>query len=106
MARKKWQLENMCRLVAICNQLGGGVYDGTAIGSEKLEKFRKAHVNVEKVIYYTFFEEEKESSERELRKLEILTAWNFPDRYGRLSDEERKINARLQKELDAIQEEE
>jgi len=106
MALKKWQRENMYRLQAACSDLGGGIYDGTAVSYQKLEKYRKAHGNVSKAIYYTLFEENKDASEREIRKLEILYKLCFPDRNGRLSEEELKINERLQKELDRLNGEE
>ena len=102
MALKKWQIENMSRLQHVCNQLGGGTFDGTAVGREKLEKYRKAHSRVSNAIYYTLFDENKEASGREIRNLEILHEWCFPDRNGRISEEELKLNERLQKELNRI----
>jgi len=89
----------MSRLQYVCNQLGGGRYDMTAVSREALEKYRRGHIYVANAIYYTLFDEDKGNAERAIKYLEILKKWNFPDRNGRLSDEEKEINNRLQQEL-------
>lgn len=91
----------MSRLQYVCNQLGSGVYDMTAVSREALEKYRKAHSRAARAIYYTLFDEDKKAAEQEIRYLEILKKWNFPDRNGNLSDEEKEINEKLQEELNS-----
>lgn len=93
---KKWQKEVIGSLYEFTNDVGS-VSDLTAIGTKRLTACAKANQQVSLIIAAAFFEQNKDKTEQLLRELELLTHWNFPDKNGRMSDEEKQLNDRYEK---------
>lgn len=92
---KKWQRNIVDRLVDATNQIGS-VSDMTAISTKRLIACTKANMRAYSILVATFYEEDKCKAERLINELELLTKWNFPDKIGRLSNEEKQLNKRLE----------
>jgi len=93
---KKWQKEAIGSLYEFTNDVGS-VSDLTAIGTKRLTACAKANQQVSLIIAAAFFEQNKEKTEHLLQELELLTHWNFPDKNGGMSDEEKQLNDRYEK---------
>lgn len=92
---KKWQSNIVDRLTDATNKIGS-VSDLTAISTKRLTACAKANMRVYSILVATFYEEDKCKAERLADELELLTRWHFPDKIGRLSDEEKRLNERLE----------
>ena len=97
---KKWQREIIDELYGIETMIGT-VGDITAISTRCLIARTQANQQVAKIISATFYEQDKDKAKKLIDELELLRRWNFPDKNGRLSAEEKQLN----KKLEAIAEE-
>ena len=86
-------------LYSITNKMGG-VIDYTAISPIALVKYKEALGKVSKVIFLIITGEDEEQCRRYINELDALSRWNFGDRYGRISEEEKEINDRIKQSLD------
>lgn len=93
---KKWQREVIDRLFSVQNKIGA-LCDLTAVNIKNLVACKQANQQASMILSATFFEENKEKAETYLKEIELLACWNFPDKSGRLSDEEKKLNEKLEK---------
>lgn len=93
---KKWQREIIERLYSVQTRIGV-VCDLTAISIKNLLACKQANQRASLILSATFFEEDKDLAEMYLKEMELLARWNFPDKNGRLSDEEKKLNDNLEK---------
>ena len=92
---KKWQKEIVDNLYTLTNRIGS-LGDLTAVNIKKLIACTKANQHVSTILLATFFEEDKEKAERLVNELELLSRWNFPDKNGCLSDEEKQLNTKTE----------
>lgn len=92
---KKWQRTILWDLYDLTNKMGG-VVDLTAVNPTKLCAYSEAHGMVSKIIGYVV-NDEKENAEKFLNELRFIASWNYPDRHGILSDEEKRLNEILLK---------
>jgi len=95
---KAKELKNLWDLYCITNKIGGTV-DYTAINPIAMMKYKQAFTKVSKVIYLTLTEEDDELCMRYIRELDALSRWNFGDKYGNLSEEEKRVNERIKQEM-------
>lgn len=86
---KKWQHEIIERLYSVQNKIGA-LGDLTAVSVKNLLACKQANQQASLILAATFFEEDKEKAETFLKEIELLSRWNFPDKNGRLSDEDKK----------------
>ena len=93
---KKWQREIIERLYSVQNKIGA-VGDLTAINIKTLVAYKQANLQASMVLAAAFFEENKEKADMLLKEIELLSCWNFPDKNGRLSAYEKKLNEELEK---------
>lgn len=93
---KKWQRDIVDGLTNATNRIGS-VSDLTAISTKRLIACSKANMQVYSILVATFYECDKSKAEKLINELELLTRWNFPDKIGRLSDEENELNKLLEK---------
>lgn len=92
---RKWQHDVVDRLTDATNKIGS-VSDLTAISTKRLTACAKANMKVYSILVATFYEKDKRKAERHLNELELLTHWHFPDKMGRLTKEEQRLNDRLE----------
>ena len=81
-------------LYSITNKMGGRA-DYTAISPIAMMKYKEALGKVSKVISLIITEEDEEQCQRYINELDALSRWNFGDRNGRISEEEKQVNERI-----------
>jgi len=91
---KKWQSIVLEELYSLLNKIGN-IGDLTAVNMKRMIACTQANQRASMVLSATFFENDPDKASKYLRELRLLSRWNFPDRYGNLTDEEKQINERL-----------
>ena len=76
------------------NRMGGKV-DYTAVSQVKMAKYKEALGKVSIIISLIITGEDEERCQRLINELDALSRWNFADRNGRISKEEKQINERI-----------
>jgi hypothetical protein len=90
-AKERNRLWDLC---SITNKMGGRA-DYTAISPIAMMKYKEALGKVSKVISLIITEEDEEQCQRYINELDALSRWNFGDRNGRISEEEKQVNERI-----------
>ena len=85
-------------LYAITNKMGGRA-DYTAISPIAMMKYKEALGKVSKVISFIITGEDEEQCQRYINELDALSRWNFGDRNGRISKEEKQVNERIKQAM-------
>lgn len=85
-------------LYTITNKMGGRA-DYTAINPVTLMKYKEALGKVSRIICLIITGENDEQCQRYINELDALSRWNFGDKFGRISEEEKQINARIKQAM-------
>ena len=86
--------DKLWKLYSITNKMGG-VADCTAISTVALAKYKQAHSKVSKVISLIITGEDDELCQKYINELDALSRWNFADRNGRITEEEKRVNEHI-----------
>lgn len=81
-------------LYAITNKMGGRC-DYTAISPIVMMKYKEALSKVSFAISLIITGEDEETCQRYIDELDALSRWNFGDRYGNISEEEKLVNEKI-----------
>ena len=90
--------EKLWNLYSITNKLGGKV-DYTAVSQMAMAKYKEALGKVSIIISLIITGEDEERCQRLINELEALSRWNFADRNGRISKEEKQINEHIKQAM-------
>lgn len=85
-------------LYTITNKMGG-MGDYTAVSPIAMMKYKEALGKVSIVISLIITGEDDERCQRYINELDALSRWNFGDRNGRISEEEKQINERIKQTM-------
>lgn len=85
-------------LYAIINKMSGKA-DNTAISQVALMKYKEALGKVSTVISLIITGEDEEKCQRFINELDALSRWNFGDRYGRITENEKLVNKRIKQKM-------
>lgn len=77
----------------------GGRADYTAISPVAMMKYKEALGKVSTVISLIITGEDDERCQRYINELNALSSWNFGDRNGHISEEEKQLNARIKQKM-------
>lgn len=92
------ECDRLWDLYAITNKMGGRA-DYTAISPVAMMKYKEALGKVSKVISLIITGEDNERCQRYINELDALSRWNFADRNGRISEEEKQINEHIKQAM-------
>ena len=90
--------DRLWALYTITNKMGGRS-DYTAISPVAMRKYKEALGKVSTVISLIITGEDDERCQRYINELDALSRWNFGDRNGRISEEEKQVNARIKQAM-------
>jgi hypothetical protein len=85
-------------LYSITNKMGGAC-DYTAINPIALIKYKAALTKVSIVISLIINRSDEEKCQRYIDELDALSRWNFGDRNGNISEEEKRVNERIKQKM-------
>lgn len=94
----KNEQEKLWNLYSITNRMGGKV-DYTAVSQVKMAKYKEALGKVSIIISLIITGEDEERCQRLINELDALSRWNFADRNGRISKDEKQINERIKQAM-------
>lgn len=77
----------------------GGRADYTAVNPIALMKYKEALGKVSAVISLIITGEDDEKCKLYINELDALSRWNFGNRYGRMSEEEKQVNERIKQAM-------
>ena len=95
---KEKEREQLWTLYDIVNKMGG-LADYTAVSPIALMKYKGAHGKVSKVISLIITGEDDARCQQLMNELDALSRWNFGDRYGNLSTEEKNVNEKIKQTM-------
>ena len=95
---KKEKQEKLWNLYSITNRMGGKV-DYTAVSQVKMAKYKEALGKASIIISLIITGEDEERCQRLINELDALSRWNFADRNGRISKDEKQINERIKQAM-------
>lgn len=95
---KTKERDRLWDLYTITNKMGGRC-DYTAVSPITLVKYKEALGKVSTVISLIITGEDDERCQRYINELDALSRWNFGDRHGNISEEERQINERIKQAM-------
>lgn len=95
---KEKEQEKLWNLYSITNRMGGRV-DYTAVSQVKMAKYKEALGKVSIIISLIITGEDEERYQRLINELDALSRWNFADRNGRISKDEKQINERIKQAM-------